>query len=275
MSQSDLSGVSARVQFDPAEADPLSLRQRVGAAVAGVLLAGAGSVAIFVSENGAGSAVALVVGGIFLLMAITGMPVLGGRLMDAELMMGRRRARLLQRAKAAPPLEARRLLEDLAFTDPQVIDDPNAVALDFAVLLNEVNHAAHEALELDGELNHVTNPEVGDPLLVLKRSAGQRLGVYAMSVRTESGRISTAFADQFTARAVRAECDAFLWVAAAPFKDDLRSLAARVERETGKPVCIVDWSIRNVGLTVGINELANRSVGVPSQRTAPTRAEDE
>lgn len=163
MSQSETSGVSASLQFDPAEVDPLSRWQRVGGAAAGILLAGAGSVAMFVSENGAGSAVALVVGGVFLLMAITGMPVLGGRLMDAELVMGRRRARLIQRARAAPPLEARFLLDDLILTDPDVIEDPSAVALDFALLLDEVRRAADEVLESGGELRHPTNLEIGDP----------------------------------------------------------------------------------------------------------------
>ncbi|WP_327594027.1 hypothetical protein [Streptomyces chartreusis] len=271
MSQSEVSGVSARLQFDPAEVDPLSKWQRVGGAAAGILLAGAGSVAMFVSDNGAGSAVALVVGGVFLLMAITGMPFLGGRLMDAELVMGRRRARLIQRAKAAPPLEARLLLDALILTDPDVIEDPSAVALDFALLLDEVRHAADEALEPDGELHHPTNPVVGDPLLVLKRSTGQRIGIYAMTAKSETGRVSTTFADQFMARAAEAECDAFLWVAVASFQDDLRSLAARVERETDKPVGIVDWSTRKVGLRRGIDDLANRGPRVPSQGAQPAQ----
>lgn len=265
MSQSETNGVSARVQFDPAEADPLSQRQRAGSAAIGVLLAGAGTVAMFVSRNGAGCAVALVVGGIFLLMAITGMPLLGGRLMDAELMMGRRRARLIQRAKAAPPLEARVLLNHLILTDPDVTDDVHAVALDFALLLDEVKYAADEILEPDGHLHHMTDPEVGAPLLVLESSSGQRTGIYAMAAKSESGHISTAFAERFTARATRTECDAFLWVAAASFKDDLRSLAARVERETGRPVGLVDWSTRNIGLRTAIDDLANRAPTVPGQ----------
>ncbi|WP_163016272.1 hypothetical protein [Streptomyces sp. Tu 4128] len=271
MSQSETSGVSARVQFDPAEADPLSQRQRVGAATAGVLLVGTGAVALFVSDNGAGTAVALVVGGVFLLMSITGMPFLGGRLMDAELLMGRRRARLIQRAKAAPPLEARFLVDTLILTDPEVMGDPSAVALDFALLLDEVRHAADEALEPEGELHHPTSPEVGDPLLVLKRSTGQRIGIYAMTAKSETGRVSTAFADQFTARAAQAQCDAFLWVAAASFQDDLKSLAARVQRETDKRVAIVDWSTRRVGLDRGIYELANRDPHVPNQGAPATR----
>ncbi|SCK24670.1 hypothetical protein H181DRAFT_01875 [Streptomyces sp. WMMB 714] len=265
MSQSEIHGVNARMQFDSAEADPLSRWQRAGAATAGILLAGAGSVAMFVSENGAGSAVSLVVGAVFILMAITGMPFLGGRLMDAELMMGRRRARLIKQAKAAPPLDARVLLDDLILTDRGVIDDPNAVALDFALLLDEVRYAAGEALEPDDSLHHTSNPQIGDPLLVLERSTGQRLGIYAMSAKSESGRLSATFSDQFTARAAHAECDGYLWVAAAPFQDDLRSLAARTERETGKAVGIVDWSTRNVGLRRGIDDLDNRVFRVPEQ----------
>lgn len=272
MSQREVSGVSARLQFDPAEADPLSRWQRIGGAAAGTLLAGAGSVAIFVSENGAGSAVALVVGGVFLLMAITGMPFLGGRLMDAELMMGRRRARLIQRARAAPPLEARFLLDSLVLTDPDAIEDPNAVALDFALLLDEVRHAAEEALEPDGDVRHPTDPVVGDPLLVLTRSTGQRVGIYAMTAKSETGKVSTSFADQFVARAVQVECDAFLWVAAASFQDDLRSLAGRVERETDKRVGVLDWSTRRGGLRRGLDDLANRDPRVPSQGAPPDQA---
>jgi hypothetical protein len=161
MSQNEVSGVSARVQFDPGEVDPLSRWQRIGGGVAGTALAGAGAVATFVSENGAGSAVALVVGGFFLLMAITGMPFLGGRLMDAELVMGRRRARLIQRARAA------------------------------------------------------------------------------------------------------------LWVAAASFQDDLKSLAEHVQSETDKPVGIVDWSARKAGLRRGIDDLAIRSAQSPPSPPSP------
>lgn len=271
MSQREVSGVSARVQFDPAEADPLTQWQRAGAAAAGMLLAGAGAVAMFVSDNGAGSAVALVVGGVFLLMAITGMPFLGGRLMDAELMMGRRRARLIRRAKAAPPLEARHLLDALILTDPDVVGNPDAVALDLALLSEEVRRAADAVLEPDGELHHPTDPDIGDPLLVIEGSTGRRIGVYAMTAASESGRVSTAFADRFMVRAARAECDAFLWIAAATYQEDLRSLAARAERESGKPVGIVDWSTQHTGLRGSVDELMNREPRVPGQGAPRTQ----
>ncbi|WP_146252313.1 hypothetical protein [Streptomyces carminius] len=265
MPQSETSGVGARAQLDPAEADPLSRWQRVGAAAAGLLLAGAGSVAMFTSGNGAGTAVALVAGSVFLLMAITGMPLLGGRLMDAELMMGRRRARLIRRARLGPPPEARRLLDDMLLTDPGVVEDPHAVALDFALLLSEVAYAADAALEPDRGLHPLADPEVGDPLLVLEASAGQRVGIYAMAAKMESGRLSASFVDRFTARAKDAECDVYLLVTAASFKDDLRSLAVRLERETGRPVGVVDWSIRNTGLRRGIDDLVHRGTRLPGQ----------
>lgn len=110
---------------DPSEGEgePLSGWGRFAAGVTGLALSGAGAVAVFVTTNQAGS-VALVLGGIvFLLMFISGNPLLSLGHGDTQMRFVTRRRRVIQEAEEAPPREARSALEALSTIDPRASRD--------------------------------------------------------------------------------------------------------------------------------------------------------
>ncbi|NJP70796.1 restriction endonuclease [Streptomyces sp. C1-2] len=79
--------------------------------------------AVFVTNNQAGS-VALVLGGIvFLLILISGNPLLSLGHGDTQMRFVTRRRRVIQEAEEAPPREARSALEALSMIDPRASRD--------------------------------------------------------------------------------------------------------------------------------------------------------
>ncbi len=110
---------------DENEGDPLTGWSRFAAGLAGLSLSGAGVTAVFVTTNQAGS-VALILGGVvFLLMLISGNPLLSFGHGDTQMKFAtrRRRERVLEEANEAPPREARRVLDMLRAVDPGVSND--------------------------------------------------------------------------------------------------------------------------------------------------------
>lgn len=103
---------------------PLEGWERAVAGVLGVLLAGAGSVAVFLTTNQAGSVALLLAGAFFLAMLVSGTPVLHARHGESEIWMARRRRRAVERVVDAPPDEADRALAALAVADPASRRDP-------------------------------------------------------------------------------------------------------------------------------------------------------
>ncbi|MFG3034150.1 restriction endonuclease [Streptomyces sp. NPDC048253] len=105
---------------DDAEGDPLSNMGRFTAGAIGLLLCGSGTTAVFITENQAGS-VALILGGIiFLLMLVSGNPLLSFGHGDTQMRFAtkRRRELAIEEVREAPPQEARRALEILETVDP-------------------------------------------------------------------------------------------------------------------------------------------------------------
>ncbi|WP_354597412.1 hypothetical protein R1Y80_17510 [Streptomyces sp. JL1001] len=105
------------------EGEPLSGWGRFAAGATGLALSGAGTVSVFVTNNQAGS-VALVLGGIvFLLMLISGNPLLSLGHGDTQMRFATRRKRVIQEAEEAPPREARSALQALSTMDPRASQD--------------------------------------------------------------------------------------------------------------------------------------------------------
>ncbi|MEV8312540.1 restriction endonuclease [Streptomyces sp. NPDC059900] len=93
----------------------------------GLALSGAGAVAVFVTNNQAGS-VALILGGIvFLLMLISGNPLLSLGHGETQMRFATRRSRVIREAEEAPPREARSALEALSTIDPRVARDSSFI----------------------------------------------------------------------------------------------------------------------------------------------------
>ncbi|WP_406353157.1 hypothetical protein OHB56_12100 [Streptomyces sp. NBC_01635] len=114
---------------DDAEGEPLSSWGRFAAGITGLALSGSGAAAVFVTDNQAGS-VALVLGGIvFLLMLISGNPLLSLGHGDTQMKFAakRRRERVINEAREAPPQEARRTLDVLRTVDPGATSDTSFI----------------------------------------------------------------------------------------------------------------------------------------------------
>ncbi|MFF0381527.1 restriction endonuclease [Streptomyces sp. NPDC004286] len=111
------------------EGEPISGWGRFAAGATGFALAGAGAVAVFVTDNQAGS-VALVLGGIiFLLMFVSGNPLLSLGHGDTQMRFATRRKRVIQEAEEAPPHEARGALQALSTMDPLASRDDSFVRI--------------------------------------------------------------------------------------------------------------------------------------------------
>lgn len=99
---------------------PLSSWSRIVAGLVGVILCGAGTAAVFVTENQAGCVALVLVGSVFALLAIAGNPLhsLGHGDTQMRFAVQKRRDQALERISEAPPAEAQRALDILQTVDP-------------------------------------------------------------------------------------------------------------------------------------------------------------
>jgi hypothetical protein len=97
-------------------------------AVAGSLLATGGVMAVFMTDNQAGSVALLLISAVFMIMSINGAPLLGIRYSDNEIRLGSRGRRVLANVIKEPPEIARQTLDALVNYDPRIRDDPMAHA---------------------------------------------------------------------------------------------------------------------------------------------------
>ncbi|MEV6179776.1 MULTISPECIES: hypothetical protein [Streptomyces] len=125
---SDVSDPNDESEMDnESEGDPLSGWSRFAAGFTGLALSSVGAAAVFMTNNQAGS-VALILGGIvFLLMLVSGNPLLSFGHGDTQMKFAtkRRRERAIEEAREASPQEARRALDVLRTVDPGAGSDVN------------------------------------------------------------------------------------------------------------------------------------------------------
>ncbi|WP_371592727.1 hypothetical protein [Streptomyces virginiae] len=117
-------------QIDPqvdeiADPAPLALWSRIVSGMLGFLLCGAGSAAVFMTENQAGSVALILAGALFIILTIGGNPLHSMGFGDTQMRFAvqRRRQQVLESVSHAPPEEARRTLEVLQTIDPGVVED--------------------------------------------------------------------------------------------------------------------------------------------------------
>ncbi|WP_460065609.1 hypothetical protein [Streptomyces sp. YKOK-I1] len=110
---------------DPLDTDPLPLWGRVTAGVVGLPMVGAGAVAVFLSDNQAGSAVLIIAGVILVFMLISGNPLYSLGHGETQVQFARaRRRQVLVDARDAPTEEAQRVVDTLTTVDPAAERDP-------------------------------------------------------------------------------------------------------------------------------------------------------
>ncbi|MET9113021.1 hypothetical protein ABZX38_02330 [Streptomyces longwoodensis] len=114
--------------FEPDEAidpAPLSTWSRATAGIIGFTLCGAGTVAVFKTENQAGCVALILAGALFVVLTIGGNPLhsLGFGETQMRFAVQRRRRQVIASVSDAPPEEARRTLEVLQAIDPGAAND--------------------------------------------------------------------------------------------------------------------------------------------------------
>ncbi|MEU5780122.1 hypothetical protein [Micromonospora lupini] len=115
------------------ETDPLSTPERLGAATLGIFVCGGGGWAVFSTDNQAGSAVMVIVGAAFLLMAVQGTPLIRLGTGDNGVELDRRRRRVeraIEQARqedspevAAGIVEGASIIEPILFRSPRYRGD--------------------------------------------------------------------------------------------------------------------------------------------------------
>ncbi|MEV6123860.1 hypothetical protein AB0M23_25685 [Streptomyces sp. NPDC052077] len=133
---------------------PLARWAQVGAGIVGTLLTGGGGVAVFVSDNQAGTVALVLAGAIFLLMTFGGAPLHSLGFGEANLRFARRRQEVVRGAIDSSPEQAPRVLRDLESVDSQSRPDPTVGALTERIYEDAIFHFLRNAFP-----QYVTNRE--------------------------------------------------------------------------------------------------------------------
>ena len=249
--------------------------ERPAAGAAGSVLAGAGVVAVFVSENQAGSATLIVIGGLFLLMAVSGRTIESVRIGDWEFTMSELRRQAAEQASSGLTEQAQATLEVLKRLNPTSNRDPEVQAVEASVFENRVLEAVEAARREGEQVERHPQAGLGEPLAVLvAQPGGLRIGVFAAYALEESGHIDAASAGGFVQRARGGDCVAYLFVNGTLHQTDLERLAEGIERDRGQPVDVEVWAstARSAPLRPAIDRLLTRVRGAADGRaTVPAQ----
>ncbi|WP_263166739.1 hypothetical protein [Streptomyces sp. SCSIO ZS0520] len=237
------SPVEAQDAARPVRLGVLKRWERPAAGVAGGVLAGAGVAAVFVSRNQAGSATLVVIGGLFLLMAVSGRTIESVRFGDWEFTMAELRRQAAEQARSGRTDQAQATLHVLKKLSPVADRDPEVRAVEISLFENRVVEAV-EAARIEGEqVESHENADLGEPLAILvAQSGGVRIGVFAAYASNDSGRIDASVVDQFVRRARDMACEALLFVNGTLRQEDLERLVEGIERDGGPLVGVETWA---------------------------------
>lgn len=247
--ETEASSVSEWIESPGPEPLPLSQKQRVAATVVGAVLVAAGGVSVFLADNQAGSVALLLVGAAFLLIALSGMPMLGTKVKDFELNLAWRwRQTVREVANRLSIAEGRQLLLDMDLMSPHAYSKPLTALIDFLGLMGHVRDAVIAVLEDGDHIEARRSPVIGDPLVEwLPAQRDVRIGVYAMFAPSDPGTISSAFSDQFVRQLPHTGCAALIMITCVRDPGDLAALAARITQEVGLPVAVEEWATSGKG----------------------------
>lgn len=254
----------------PVRLGPLDGRwERPAAGVVGSLFAGAGAVAVFISKNQAGSATLVVIGALFLLMAVSGRTIESVRIGDWEFTLSELRRQAAEQAHSGLTDQAQAMLNVLKKLDPAADRDPAVRAVEITVFENRVLDAIEAARSEGEQVERYPNSGLGEPLAVLvAQPDGIRIGAFAAYALDDSGHISAAASDSFVRRAREVDCAAYLFVNGTLHQEDLARLAEGIQRDGGRPVGIETWvSIeQSAPLRPAIDRLLARVRGPQDER---------
>ncbi|MER7455877.1 hypothetical protein [Micromonospora sp. NPDC126480] len=205
---------------------PLSMWERIIVTAAGGALLALGAFAVFLSVNQAGSVALLLVGGVFVLFGVNGMPLLSAKLMEFEFQMPARLRRAVHDLAAhLPNEEARLLLSTIEEASPKEFAEPLVTLIDVLLFEARVRDAAMLTCE---QVIPRSNPGTGDPLLDVVLAGDVRIGVFAMFAPTMHGSLKPEFTAAFLARLPTANVHGVLLITCVPDGGDLAALVERV-----------------------------------------------
>jgi hypothetical protein len=205
---------------------PLSMWERIIVTAAGGVLLTLGAFAVFLSVNQAGSVALLVVGGLFVLFGVNGMPLLSAKLMEFEFQMPARMRRAVRDLAAhLSDDEARLVLSTIEEASPRKYGEPLVTLIDVLLFEARVRDAAMLTCE---RVIPRSSPGTGDPLLDVVLAGDVRIGVFAMFAPTEHGLLTPDFTEVFLARLPAADVHGVLLITCVPDGGDLAALAERV-----------------------------------------------
>jgi hypothetical protein len=231
-------------EAEASEPVPLTRRQQQAAGAVGGALTAGGVVAVFTGGNQAGSVAMLVVGALFLLVAVSGMPVVGAKIRDFELRLAERRVRALTRvADRLPDVEAKRLkaIIDAVHGGPFTGDDALLTLIESLLFEARVRDGVVADVEAGERVEPHPEAEVGEPLVVHESpDRAVRIGVFALYARSVPRAFPPEVVDQFMERLAGTDCHAVILVTAMRDTGGFGALAARI-RAAGRPVSVEDW----------------------------------
>ncbi|MER5228187.1 hypothetical protein [Streptomyces flaveus] len=184
------------------------------------------------------------IGGLFLLMALSGRTIESVRFGDLEVTMAAElRRQAAEQADSGLTEQAQATLNILKQLNPASGQDPEVRAVELSIFENRVREAV-EAARSDGEqVEHHPNGGLGEPLAVLVTQPGDvRIGVFAAYSLDGSGRIDATASDRFIRRAREVDCAAYLFVNGQLHQEDLERLAEGIQRDGGQPVGVETWA---------------------------------
>ncbi|WP_461296344.1 hypothetical protein [Streptomyces harbinensis] len=211
---------------------PLSRRERLAAAVAGILMLGAGTTAVFMRDVEAGPTALIGLGAFLLVIAISGVTVKSLRIGDNQVDMHRRREEAAVVLSETPADQLQAAVDILAAYDPAAVSDRSvrmALTLAYeaaalAALRSEFGSEFHER-------------RVGPVLNVLHVNGIQ----CEVSIRRNSygnPQFLTIFRNLLT----RATREHVVLIAAQRPSLDLKLQAIEIFQEAGKSVHFVAWA---------------------------------
>jgi hypothetical protein len=211
-----------------------------------------GTVAVFVSNNQAGTVALMLAGTIFLLMGINGSPLIRARYQDYELLMARRRQEIVDRIEDENPEDAQQVLNVLRTVDPQSSRDPVVAQASAHLYERQVINRLHE-LGFDAE--HTGGPgDMGrDAVLHSPR------GKIAVQVKAGSTPLSkrAIFA---TSQIPKELADGILLIASNPLPTELPRRLREFKQHDQRPLEVIRWvdSQDDIALKEAIRRLKSK-----------------
>lgn len=175
-----------------AESEPLVTWERIVSGSIGLMFGCGGTIAVFITDNQAGSVALLLIAGIFLTVGVNGTPLLAAKYGENELRLGRRRRQVLAEIAEKPPDVARQTLEALEKFEPSIRNSPPINAANGLAYERDLANNIHKIMEYSGSVLREDGPADNGVDLTLRSHDGLTCDVVVKFYPRGDVKISTA-----------------------------------------------------------------------------------